>query len=93
MSSEVAWQEDHAKDFLALHEFLGAATSLDLHGTEHADWLSTVRAIRNYVQLGRLFIPNSDKLLALLDVLEKGLLAVAAVANLAKDANGQKTST
>jgi hypothetical protein len=91
VASEVAWQEDHAKDFLAIHELLSAVTALDFKGTTHTDWLTTVRSVRDKVHAFAFVIPNAPQLLQLLDCAEKALLAVAAVANLAKDANGQES--
>jgi hypothetical protein len=93
VSSEVAWQEDHAQDFRAIHELLGALVALDFKGTTHTDWLTTVRAVREKVHMFAFLIPNAPQLLQLLDCAEKALLAIVAVANLAKDANGQETST
>lgn len=84
--SEVNWQEDHAQDFAVIHDALRAVAELDFKGTTKTDWLTTVRVVREKVQLFAFVIPNAKQLLALLDVFEKALLAVNAIANLAKDA-------
>lgn len=86
--SEVNWQEDHAKDFAAIHEALGAITALDFKGTAHADWLTTIRTVRDHVRTFAFLIPNAPQLVTLLDAVEKCLLAVTAIANLAKDSHG-----
>lgn len=86
MSSEIAWQEDHAPDFRAIHEALQAVVSLDVSQVSHTDWLKTVRSVRSNVNSLSFFIPNSPHLLKLLDTAEKVLLAVKAVENLARDA-------
>jgi hypothetical protein len=84
--TEITWQEDHAQDFRAIHEALAALVAVNLQGTVHTDWLTTVRTVREKVQMFHFLIPNAPQLLQLLDVAEKGLLAVVAIANLAKDA-------
>ena len=76
------WEQKHAPDFDALHAAMLAVTQLDLSGTTHTDWLTTVRTVRERVNSFSLFIPNAPQLVKLLDTAEKVLLGFKALENL-----------
>jgi hypothetical protein len=77
---------DHSKDVQAIHDAFAAAAEL-LSGVgksemSTADWLETVRGVREKVQTFALFVPNAGQIEHALDTAEKLLLGFDALARI-----------